>query len=350
MSNKAPQELSERDQALLKALVQQYILDGQPVGSKTLAQTANLKVSSATIRNVMADLEDCGLVSSPHTSAGRVPTNQGFRFFVDSLLTMEGVNKNKIKDMQQTLNAVQDPQVMVASASEMLSGLTRLAGVVMVPRPQRTALRHVEFLSLSDSRVLAILVTNEQEVHNRVIELNREYSEGELQQVANYLNEKFSGADISTVRQSIIDEMQRAQENMNNLMSRAVEMAEKVFDNKAGREDSVVMAGETNLMQFEELSDIDNLRNLFAAFNQKQEIIHLLDQCLHNDGIQIYIGDESGYQVLGDCSVVTAPYSVDNQVVGVLGVIGPTRMSYDKVIPIVDITAKVLGAALNSRT
>ncbi len=349
MSDKSQNELSERNQALLKALVQQYMLDGQPVGSKNLAQAANLKVSPATIRNVMADLESLGLVSSPHTSAGRVPTNQGLRFFVDSLLTIEHINQKKINDIRDTFEAVSDTQTMVASASEMLSGLTRLAGVVMVPRSQRTALRHVEFLPLSDSRVLAILVTNEQEVHNRVITLNRQYSEAELQQVANYLNEKFSGADISTVRQSIIDEMQLARENMDNLMARAVEMAEKVFEEPAGQEDSVVMAGETNLMQFKELSDIDNLRKLFAAFNEKQEIIHLLDQCLHNEGIQIYIGDESGYQVLGDCSVVTAPYSVDNQVVGVLGVIGPTRMSYDKVIPIVDITAKVLGAALNSR-
>lgn len=342
--------LNERAQHLLKVMVEQYIQDGQPVGSKALAHASRIDVSSATIRNVMAALEEMGFVHSPHTSAGRVPTVQGYRFFVDSLLTARSLeDSDRIREFEIQLDREQDSQKLITSVSEFLSGVTNLAGVVTVPHHQRMALKQIEFMPLSDNQVLVILVTSEQEVQNRILRLHRSFGREELQQIANFLNDRFIGKDISQMRDLLLYEIEKDRDHLDQLMQSAVEMAEKLFGSEQERKSDYVMAGQVNLMQFRELSDIDKLRHLFEAFNKKREIIHLLDRCMLAEGVKIFIGEESGYSVLDDCSLVSSTYAVDGRAVGVLGVIGPTRIPYDKVIPIVDITAKILGAALNSK-
>ena len=332
---------------MLRALIEHYVRDGQPVGSRTLARDAGLKLSPATIRNVMSDLEELGFVTSPHTSAGRVPTVQGYRFFVDTLLSVQPLEARALDRMRAELNLEQTPKGLVESASSLLSGITRLAGVVTLPKHDHPLFKRVEFLPLSDRRVLAILVTGEDEVQNRVLRTERECSASELQQASNYLNELFAGKDLAEVRATLLREMQETRSNMDEMMRTAMQMADQVLERN--RDEDVIMAGQTNLMEFQELCDIDKLRRLFEAFNRKRDILHLLDQCVHGEGIQIFIGEESGYRMLDECSMVTAPYSVNGRVLGVLGVIGPTRMAYDRVIPIVDATARLLGAALNTK-
>jgi heat-inducible transcriptional repressor len=345
--------LSERAQQLLKLLVERYIREGEPVGSRTLSRDSGLDLSPASIRNVMADLEDLGFVVSPHTSAGRIPTVKGYRFFVDTLLTVKPLAQQEVRLLRQQL-AIEEtetnPQTLLTSASGMLSAITHMTGVVTLPKREHVSWRHIEFVRLSEKRVLVILVVNDGEVQNRILNLDRNYESSELQQISNYLNTHFAGKDINSVREELLREMHRTRENMNNLMLAAIQMAEKVFDVRGRDENrSYVMAGETNLMEWAELSDVEKLRRLFDAFNRKRDILQLLDKCIAADGVQIFIGEESGYQVLDECSVVTAPYKVDDQVVGVLGVIGPTRMAYERVIPIVDMTARLLTAALNPR-
>jgi heat-inducible transcriptional repressor len=341
-------KLGERSQYLFKVLVERYISDGQPVGSRTLARDARLDLSPATIRNVMADLEDMGLISSPHTSAGRVPTVRGYRLFVDSMMTIKHLTPNEIRLMESSLEREDDIQALLGNTSRMLSEITKLAGLVMIPVVDRRALRQVEFLSLSDNRVLAILVINEREVENRIIKTNRVYSQSELTQAANYLNNAFAGRDIDAVKERLIKEMSATRDEMNALMALVIEISQKVFFEGEAQKD-YVLAGQTNLMEVNELSDIDRLRALFDAFNQKRDILHLLDQALSASGVQIFIGEESGYEALDHVSVVTSTYSDNHRTLGVLGVIGPTRMEYERVIPIVDLTAKMLSAALNSR-
>jgi len=340
--------VSERAQYFLKVLIERYLRDGQPVGSRTLAKDSGLDLSPATIRNVMSDLEEMGFLISPHTSAGRVPTATGLRLFVDSLLTLKPLISDEIEQIRGRLESGQDPAEMLASVSNVLSAITRLAGVVTLPRHERASFRQIEFLSLSEGRVLAILVTNEGEVHNRVIKTDKSYSRRDLEQVANYLNQAFRGQDIGAVRERLVREMRETRDDMDRVMRRALEMAGQVLNARESHED-YVMAGQTNLMGFAELADVERLRRLFDAFTEKHEILHLLDRCMQAEGVQIFIGEESGYQLLDECSVVTAPYKIEDQVIGVLGVIGPTRMAYDRVIPIVDVTAKLLGAALKYR-
>ncbi len=339
--------LSERAQHLLKVLIEQYIDGGHPVGSRALARDAGLDLSPATVRNVMADLEEMGLVASPHMSAGRVPTVTGYRLFVDSLITIQPLRYSVVQQLKKSLTAERDTRQLVEEASKLLSKVTELAGVVMVPRRDRVSFRHIEFLSLSNNRVLAILVTNEKEVQNRIVSTNRQYSAAELEQAANYLTALFVGKDLAEVRKELLQEMQEAKESMDQIMATALEIGNQALDVSQG-DDDYVLAGETNLMQFHELADMERLRQLFETFNEKHEILRLLDQCINAARVNIFIGEESGYTALGDCSVVAAPYSVDGQIVGVLGVIGPTRMEYHKVIPIVDATAKLVGTALKS--
>jgi len=345
--SETPSGLSERAQQMLRALIDHYVRDGQPVGSRTLARDAGLKLSPATVRNVMADLEELGFVASPHTSSGRVPTVQGYRFFVDTLLSVQPLEPRALERMRAELKLDQTPKGLVESASSLLSGITRLAGVVTLPKHEHSVFKRVEFMPLSDNRVLAVLVTGEDEVQNRVLKTEKECSAAELQQASNYLNQLFAGKDLADVRATLLRDMQETRTNMNEMMRTAMQMADQVLEKN--RDEDFVMAGQTNLMEFQELCDIEKLRKLFDAFNRKRDILHLLDQCVHGEGIQIFIGDESGYQMLDECSMVTAPYSVDGRVLGVLGVIGPTRMAYDRVIPIVDATARLLGAALNSK-
>jgi len=343
------QLLNERSMQLLKMLVERYISDGQPVGSRVLSKDSDLNLSPATIRNVMADLEDLGLVHSPHTSAGRVPTVSGYRMFVNSLLTVKPLHSNELSHLYQQLLANEDQGDVIGAASRLLADLTKMAGVVTLPRREVVFLRHIEFLPLSHGRVLVIFVTNEQEVHNKIIHTSKVFSASELQQYANYLNSIYSGLSLNAVRKAVLKELQDDQEQMNQGMIDAVRMAQLAFDQDGSKED-YVLTGETNLMGFSELADMDRLKKLFEAFSQKQDVIHLLDQCMKADGVQIFIGEESGYQPFDHCSLVTSSYSVSDEVVGVLGVIGPTRMAYEKIIPFVDVTAKLLGAALNPKS
>lgn len=345
----AESSLNERAQHLLKVLVESYIADGQPVGSRTLARIGGLELSPATVRNVMSDLEEMGFVQAPHTSAGRIPTVQGYRLFVDTLLEVQPLKVRLLEEVKGGLDPDMDPGDLVESASDILSRITQLAGLVTIPKQEHTSLRQVEFLQLSENRVLAILVMNKQEVQNRVIHLDREYSTPELQAAANYINSRYAGEDLRNLRERLLSELEAARQDMNAMMQAVVELGEKAFSPKPDAKDDFVVVGQMNLMEYEELSSVEKLRQLFEAFTGKRDILHILDQCISAQGVQIFIGHESGYDVLDDCSLVTAPYSTDGDMVGVLGVIGPTRMAYDRVIPIVDLTAKLLGAALNKR-
>jgi len=343
--------LSERAQCLLKSLVERYIADGQPVGSRVLAEDSGIKLSPATVRNVMSDLEDLGLITSPHTSAGRIPTVQGYRLFIDSLLTVKPLAESQVEQFksqleQQARSNISSSDGLIENASGMLSAVTRMAGVVMLPKHEKVILKHIEFLILSTKSVLVILVVNNDEVINKVIDTQREYSSIELQQTANFLNQEYSGHELSSIRANLYKSMQDVRENMHRIMQTAVEMADQVIDKN--KDSDFIMAGETNLMQYNEMGDVEKLRQLFEAFDTKQDVLHLLDNSIHANGMHIFIGEESGYSAFGECSVVTSPYKVDDQIVGVLGVIGPTRMAYDKVIPIVDVTAKLLGSVLTS--
>jgi heat-inducible transcriptional repressor len=345
--------LSDRAQHLLRVLVESYIREGQPVGSRTLSRESGLNLSSATVRNVMADLEEYGFVTAPHTSAGRVPTDKGYRFFVDTLLRHRPIDKldETVDELRRRLDeqSGRDPKSVVAVASQMLSSITHLAGVVTIPRPPHQSLSQIEFLPLSDNRVLAVMVVNGRDVQNRIVQLDRYYSADELRQAANFLNHQFSGKELSTIREDLVAELKQTGERLNQLMVDAIRVAQQMASETTQGSPEYVMAGETYLMEFAELSNVDKLRRLFDAFTAKRDILHLLDRCLHADGVQIFIGQESGYQILDDCSLVTAPYMLDNETVGVLGVIGPTRMAYERVIPIVDLTAKLLGSALKPR-
>jgi heat-inducible transcriptional repressor len=343
-------ELSDRARHLLRMLVERYLHDGQPVGSRTLSRDSGLDLSPATIRNVMADLEEMGLVSSPHTSAGRIPTPKGLRLFVDALIKVQPLSDAEIRKLQQEMEAIRTGDGdMVLSASNLLSALTRMTGVVTMPRRSQSALRQIEFLPLSDHRVLAILVIDEKEVQNRILHMDRGYSASELREAANYLNEQFAGKSLVRVRERLLEELAQTRETMNAMMQDAIQMAQRAFDASDDPAQGLVLAGETNLMEFAELSDIERLRSLFDAFARQRDILHLLDRCLAAESLQIFIGEESGYKMLESVSVVATPYYIADEVVGVLGVIGPTRMAYDRVIPIVDITARLLGTALKSR-
>jgi heat-inducible transcriptional repressor len=347
----AESEPSDRAQQLLRTLVECYVRDGQPVGSRTLTRESGLSLSAATIRNVMADLEEHGFVSSPHTSAGRIPTDKGYRYFVNALLRYQPPDQAEIAELKRHFDLrAGDPKALVTAASQLVSGLTHLAGVVTVPREAHASLSQIEFVGLSGNRVLTILVVNGREVQNRVVQLDRHFTAEELRRAAAYLNELFAGQELSGVRARLVDQLQETREQMNRLMVDAITLAQRAFaEQPDARDADMVVAGETNLMGFAEMSNVDRLRRLFEAFNEKRDILHLLDQSLHADGVQIFIGHESGFTILDDCSVVVAPYTQDDRVVGVLGVIGPTRMAYERVIPVVDIAARMLGTALNSR-
>ncbi|MEX0952005.1 MAG: heat-inducible transcriptional repressor HrcA [Gammaproteobacteria bacterium] len=349
LNPKTINDLSERSLYLFRALVEHYINDGQPVGSRTLARETELDLSPATIRNVMADLEDMGLIVSPHTSSGRVPTARGYRLFIDSLMRMNQLDTSEVARIAAQLEPDADIKALLERTSSMLSEITHLAGIVMLPRVEQKSLQHVEFVHLADNRVLVILVMSDNEVQNRIIHTARTYSSSELQQASNYVNENFVGKDLKVVRDMLVHELKKTRDDANQIMQTAIKMAQRAMFGEESKNGDYVLAGQTNLMEVAELSDVEKLRRLFESFGQKRDILHLLDQAIHAKGVQIFIGEESGYDVLDACSVVTSPYAVDGEVLGVLGVIGPTRMPYDRVIPIVDVTAKMLGAALNSR-
>ncbi len=337
--------MDKRAQILLKTLVEHYISDGQPIGSRTLLQHSGLDVSPATIRNVMSDLEQLGFIASPHTSAGRVPTQKGYRLFVDSLLTVQPLGSQAVQQLKSGLSSP-NPNELIASAADMLSQLTQFAGLVMIPKRKRIAFKHLEFLPLSETRILVIIVTSDGNVQNRIILTDKPYSSSELTQASNYFNSHYAGQTFEEVQQNLHAELQQMQSDMNRLMSAALAASNT---QAKGDKDGVIIAGERNLLQVDELStNVASLRKLFELFERRTSLMQLLDNSQHAEGIQIFIGGESGYLALDECSMVTAPYQADGQVVGTLGVIGPTRMAYERVIPIVDVTAKLLSNALNS--
>jgi heat-inducible transcriptional repressor len=295
----------------------------------------------------MSDLEDLGMVSAPHTSAGRIPTPKGYRLFVDTLVRYRTPRHGDIDMLRtQIRGKVDDAGALVVSVSNLLSQFTSLAGIVTVPRVQHAALRQIEFLPLSDNRILAILVINDREVQNRILHTDRNYSVSELQQAANFINEHYAGIEMPQVREKIVEDLEKTRHSMNQAMHDIIAVAHSAMDvpGRSGRE--YVLAGETKLMDFAELSDVETLRRLFDAFSRKRLILDLLDRSINADGVQVFIGAESGFEILDDCSIVTAPYHLDDDTIGVLGVIGPTRMAYDRVVPIVDITARLLRSAL----
>lgn len=340
--------VNQRAQQILKILVERYIKDGFPVGSKTIAEEYELGLSPATIRHILAELEEAGHLTSPHTSAGRVPTAKGYRFFVNSLLTIKPLQGDVIHDVEATLDPDLPLSSLLESASSLLSNLTNLTGVVALPRRNRIELRQVEFLPLSGNRVLVILVLNNREVENRVIYTDRPYTQNELQQAANYLNTHYAGKDLLAIRKELSVSIRHDRDDMARLLQMAVDVANKAFDQPSTPGKDCVIAGQNKLLNYSNGTDWEQLQSLFNAISQRQDILNLLDHALEADGIQIFIGQETGCEAFDHCSVVTASYAVaDGQLVGGLGVIGPTRMPYERVISAVDITAKLLSAALN---
>ena len=338
--------LNERAQILLKTLVERYIEDGEPVGSRALAKFSGLDLSPASIRNIMADLEEMGYIASPHTSAGRIPTSKGYRVFVDTLLTVKPLAAVEISHLEGQLQ-IENTQKLVTSASHLLSDLTRFAGVVMAPRRRSPAFRHIEFLRLSENRILLILVTPEGDVQNRILVTDRPYTASQLTEAANFINQNYAGLDLEEINRHLKAELRKLHEDISQLMTRALEAGSESMQE---RSTDYVISGERHLLDVADLStNMDSLRRLFALFDQKTGFLQLLELSSHAQGVKIFIGGESGLVPLDECSVVTAPYEVNGQVVGTVGVIGPTRMAYERVIPIVDITAKLLSSALSQQ-
>ena len=330
--------LDDRAKFLLKALVERYITEGQPVGSRTLSRASGVELSPATIRNVMSDLEELGLIASPHTSAGRVPTAKGYRLFVDTMLTA------KRETIAAPSLAPDQPLRVISNAAQLLSNLSHFVGVVVAPR-RASVFRHIEFLRLSERRILVILVSPEGDVQNRVLFTEMDYSTTQLIEASNYLNAHYMGLTIEKVRDRLKHEVETLQSEIASLMQAAVNAG---TDAMSQAQDEVVVAGERNLLSVTDFSsDMGNLRRAFDLFEQKAQLIRLLDIAGEAEGVRIYIGGESQIVPYEELSVVSSPYEVDGQIVGTLGVIGPTRMAYDRMIQIVDITSKLVGSALS---
>ncbi len=335
--------LDERARLLLKALVERYIADGQPVGSRTLSKASGLDLSPATIRNVMSDLEDLGLIVSPHTSAGRIPTARGYRLFVDTMLTMQRDQYSSLGALGAPRLAPDQPQKVFSNAANILSDLSQFVGVVMAPR-RTSVFRHIEFLRLSEKRILVIIVSPDGDVQNRVIFTETDYTQSQLIEAANFLNSHYAGMAIEEVRERLVNEVEELRGEIASLMQAAVQVSTEAIESR----DEVVISGERNLLAVSDFSsDMGNLRKLFDLFEQKAQLMRLLDVSSRAEGVRIYIGGESQVVPYQELSIVTAPYEVDGKVVGTLGVIGPMRMPYEKMIQIVDITAKMVSSALS---
>ena len=350
MNTRDHSDLDARSRRLLRSLIATYLANGEPVGSRTLARSSGLDVSPATIRNIMSDLEEVGLVTSPHTSAGRIPTPRGLRLFVDSLVELRPLPpaQRARLELEMSRQSATARDIMT-STSALLSAVTRFVGVVTVPRQADFPLRHIDFVALPDARVLVILVFADNQVQNRVVDLGSALSAATLEQAANYLNSHFAGLRMDEVRVKLLAELREAGSELNRVLSEAVELASATFAPVAG-EDDVLVSGQTNLMGYEEMADIGRLRDLFETFQRKRDLLQLMDMCAHAQGVQLFIGEESGFAALDGCSVVTASYGSGNRVLGSVGVIGPTRMAYDRVIPVVQTTAELLSDALGQVT
>ena len=336
---------SHRARRILSAIVDKYIQEGIPIGSKSLSLADNIGLSPASIRNVMSDLEELGFIASPYTSSGRVPTSKGYRFFIDSLLILQPVEATELERIKKRVNLHEsNSRELAISVSNTLSAITKLAGIVTIPKQQVTRLKEIDFIKLSEKRILAIIVMNETEVENRILQMKRDYSKDELKQASNYLNTHYEGRSLSYIKKHLINELMQTNESVNSSMSDLIDIADQVLD--FTESDEYIVAGQRRLMDFHELSDIKKLRQLFDAFKEKQQLLELLDKSMSTNGIQIFIGEESGYQMFDNCTLITSPYTTEDGAIGVLGVIGPTRIAYQKVIPIVEIIAKLLGKSL----
>ena len=335
--------LDPRARQLLRTLISRYIRDGEPVGSQTLARHAGLEVSPATIRNILSELEEVGLLSSPHTSAGRIPTAQGYRVFVDSLVQVKSLGEGEVARLRAELPSGAGTQALLGNASELLSAMTHFVGVVSVPRREQFAFRYIDFVPLDGQRVMAILVFADNDVQNRILHARRNYEPGELERIAQHLNTHYAGRPLTEARALLLTELRSAKQEMETLMAQALELADQALASDA---EDMLVAGQTRLIGVQDLSNLDRLRELFEAFASKREILQVLERTLHAPGVRIFIGEESGMAPLDGVSLVTAPYGVGGRTLGVLGVIGPTRMAYDRVIPVVQAAAEALTQAL----
>ncbi|WP_373017893.1 heat-inducible transcriptional repressor HrcA [Thiomicrorhabdus sp.] len=338
--------LNDRSQLLFKNLMGLYLNEGKPVGSTTLAKLPEIGLSSATVRNVLSDLENMGLIQSPHTSAGRIPTEMGYRFFVDSMVTYQPLSKKNIATIQRQLSPAFSQDELLAHASKVLSGMTGMTSMVLMPNKEREILKHIDFVSLGGNRVLVVLLFNDQDVQNRIIELEEAASPSELQQTANFLNEQFVGKNLAEAKALLVERMQTIRQSMNRLMLSVVEATDSVLTQQLDQKLPYLVSGKTNLLNYQELADSEKLRALFDSFEKHSDMLNLLDKSLKAKGVQVFIGNECGNEIYRGCSIVTTPYEVDGEVLGVLGVVGPSRMHYEKVVPEVDVTAKILSSLL----
>jgi len=345
--------MKERDLILMKSLIESYVKQGTPIGSKALLRSSQLTVSPATVRNIMADLERQGLVLSPHTSAGRIPTTQGLRIFVDQLIKVRTLRTEVVEHVKRNLNPQQETKTLLGNASSLLSDMTKMASLVQIPCAPINRLQHIDFVPLSDKRLLVVMVLENDEIQNRVIHVDRDYQRDELTQMAVYLNQQLVGKDVNSARQELFGQMLKEKQQLDTLLQRAIDFAEQGFENStnttAKSNEAFHLSGQTNLVSMASHGQLDNIEQIFGAFKQKQQIMSLLDQSLAAKGVKIFIGEESGSSGLNGCSIVSAPYKQQGKSVGVLAVVGPTRMQYDKVIPIVDVTAKMLSSALDHK-
>ncbi len=336
--------LNDRAQILLKTLVERYVSDGHPVGSRALQQYSGLEISPATIRNVMADLEAMGLVSSPHTSAGRVPTALGYRLFIDRLMVVQPLSSARMQHLESQLQP-DNPSRLLTQACNALSELTQFAGVVATPKRAALKVRQIEFLRLSERRVLLIIVMPDGEVENRVLLTHKDYNQGQLTEAGNFLSQHYADLAFGDMHQCLQNELRQLQHDMTALMSAAMAASDEAL---ARQHEDYVISGERNLLHSNDLAaNMAQLRKLFNVFEQKTDLLHLLDASRHAQGLHIFVGSESGVSGLDECSVVSAPYTADGQIIGTLAVVGPKRMNYERVVPIVDITAKLLSNALS---
>ncbi len=338
--------LNDRSQLLFKNLMGLYLNDGKPVGSTTLAKMSGVGLSSATVRNVMADLEKMGLIHSPHTSAGRVPTEEGYRLFIDSMLTYQPISTQNEASIRNELAVGLNQDDLLENASKVLSGITGMASLVLMPNKEQEILKHVDFIQLGANRVLVVLVFNDQDVQNRIIELDKEISGDELQETANFLNNHCVGKNLSEAKQYLVSRMEAIRTTTNDFMSSIVTATDHVLEEQIEQKMPFLVSGKTNLLNYQELADSEKLKALFHAFDQHNDMLSLLDKSMQAEGVQVFVGSECGNEIYKGCSVITTPYEVDGEILGVLGVVGPSRMHYEKVVPNVDMTAKILGSLL----
>ncbi|TXI17557.1 MAG: heat-inducible transcriptional repressor HrcA [Nitrosomonas sp.] len=336
--------LNERAQILLKTLVERYIHEGQPVGSRALSKFSGLDLSPATIRNVMADLEEMGLITSPHTSAGRIPTPKGYRLFIDTLLVVKALDKEELDHLESQLHP-DNPSRLISTVPQLLSEVTHFAGVVVTPKRKGAVFRYVEFMALSEKRILLIIVTPDGDVQNRIIFPDKPYSQSDLIEAGNFINQHYAGCTLDEIRSRLSGELKQLRSDMICLMNAAIEVGGNAITENS---EAVVLAGERNLIQVEDLTEnMISLKKLFELFERKTKLLQLLELSRQGHGVKIFIGGESDIASLEEFSVVTAPYEIEGEIVGAVGVIGPRRMAYERIIPIVNITAKLLSSSLS---